>query len=50
MYQGVLRDDARRRKKMLQREEELKESLRKREQYERVQRVHGGESVSDAPS
>jgi protein PET117 len=39
MYQGVVRDDARRREKMQQREEELRESQRKRELYERVQTV-----------
>ena len=39
MYKGVLRDDERRREKMQQRELELQESLRKRELYERVQRV-----------
>ena len=39
MYKGVLRDDARRQEKMRQREDELRESLRKRELYERVQRV-----------
>jgi protein PET117 len=39
MYQGVVRDDARRLEKMKQREEELRESQRKRELYERVQAV-----------
>ena len=39
MYQGVLRDDARRLEKHKQREEALQESLRKRELYERVQTV-----------
>ena len=39
MYQGVLRDDARRLDKHRQREEALQESLRKRELYERVQTV-----------
>jgi len=39
MYQGVLRDDARRLEKHRQREEALQESLRKRELYERVQTV-----------
>lgn len=39
MYKGVLRDDERRREKMRQREEELQESVRKRELYERVQTV-----------
>ncbi|KAH9943813.1 hypothetical protein B0H21DRAFT_823471 [Amylocystis lapponica] len=45
MYKGVLRDDERRREKMRQREEELQESLRKRELYERVQRVSGSENL-----
>jgi protein PET117 len=39
MYQGVLRDDERRREKMKKRHEDLQESLRKREEYERVQAV-----------
>ena len=39
MYQGVLRDDARRLDKHRQREEALQESLRKRELYEKVQTV-----------
>jgi protein PET117 len=39
MYQGVLRDDERRKEKMRQREEELRESQRKRVLYERVQTV-----------
>lgn len=39
MYQGVLRDDARRLEKHRQREDALEESLRKRELYERVQTV-----------
>ena len=39
MYQGVLRDDERRREKMKKRADDLQESLRKREQYERVQSV-----------
>jgi len=39
MYQGVLRDDERRREKMKQREEDLKASQNKREIYERVQAV-----------
>ncbi|KAF7315203.1 hypothetical protein MIND_00034700 [Mycena indigotica] len=39
MYQGVLRDDERRREKREKREEELRESQRKREIYEKVQRV-----------
>jgi protein PET117 len=45
MYQGVLRDDERRREKMRQRQAELEESRKKREIYERVQNVQkpGGE-------
>ena len=39
MYQGVLRDDERRREKMKKREEALQESSRKRQEYERVQSV-----------
>lgn len=39
MYKGVLRDDERRREKMKQREEDLIESQRKRELYERAQNV-----------
>lgn len=39
MYQGVLRDDARRLEKHRHREEALQESLRKRELYERLQTV-----------
>jgi len=39
MYQGVLRDDERRREKMRQRQAELEESRRKREVYESVQNV-----------
>ncbi|KAF9466115.1 hypothetical protein BDZ94DRAFT_1158890 [Collybia nuda] len=39
MYQGVLRDDERRRAKMKQREENLLDSKRKRELYERTQAV-----------
>ncbi|KAH9840061.1 uncharacterized protein C8Q71DRAFT_745652 [Rhodofomes roseus] len=44
MFQGVLRDDERRREKTRQRELDLQESHRKREIYERVQ------SVSNHPS
>lgn len=47
MYQGVLRDDERRREKMRRREEELRESQRKREVYERVQPVSGIASTSE---
>ena len=39
MYQGVIRDDERRREKMRQREEDLQRSIEKRELYERVQAV-----------
>lgn len=39
MYQGVLRDDERRREKMRQREEDYQRSIQKRELYERVQTV-----------
>ncbi|KAI4523824.1 hypothetical protein EV122DRAFT_221418 [Schizophyllum commune] len=39
MYQGVLRDDVRRREKMLQRQLDLEESKKKREIYERAQKV-----------
>ena len=39
MYKGVLRDDERRKQKMKKRQEELEDSQRKREIYERVQRV-----------
>jgi hypothetical protein len=47
MYQGVLKDDERRREKRRQREEELLSSQRKRELYERVQKV---EKSMDQPS
>ncbi|KAG2042636.1 hypothetical protein BDR03DRAFT_1006306 [Suillus americanus] len=39
MFQGVIRDDARRLEKMRQREEEFRESSRRREMYEQVQNV-----------
>ena len=39
MYQGVLRDDERRKEKMRKREEDLRASQEKRAVYERVQRV-----------
>ena len=45
MYQGVLRDDARRLEKHKQREEALQESLRKRELYEKVQTVSSPASL-----
>lgn len=40
MYKGVLRDDERRRQKVLQRQAELEESRRRREIYGRIQTVH----------
>jgi len=46
MYQGVLKDDKRRREKKRQREEELLASQRKREIYERSQKV---EKCTDLP-
>ncbi|KAF8916017.1 hypothetical protein CPB85DRAFT_1199847, partial [Mucidula mucida] len=39
MYQGVIKDDARRREKMQQRQQAFDESQRKRELYESVQKV-----------
>jgi len=39
MYQGVLKDDERRREKMQQRQAEFDESKRKREIYEQVQTI-----------
>lgn len=39
MYQGVLKDDERRKEKLKKREADLQESLRKRAEYERVQTV-----------
>ena len=39
MYKGVLRDDERRRAKLKQREDELRESQRKHQIYERVQAI-----------
>ncbi|KAI0358016.1 hypothetical protein OH77DRAFT_1397484 [Trametes cingulata] len=50
MYQGVLRDDERRREKMRQREEELQRSMQKRELYERVQTVSKRAFDSEGPS
>ncbi|KAG6332377.1 hypothetical protein ID866_6709 [Astraeus odoratus] len=47
MYQGVLRDDERRREKMRQREEDHRVSQRKREIYERVQTVVPSELTDD---
>jgi protein PET117 len=43
MYKGVLRDDERRKEKMRQREEALRDSQKKREIYERVQTVGSSE-------
>jgi len=43
MYQGVLRDDERKREKMRQRQAELEESRKKREIFERVQDVQKNE-------
>ena len=43
MFQGVLRDDERRREKMRQRQEEFEESQRKRVIYERTQTVVSSE-------
>jgi protein PET117 len=43
MFQGVIRDDARRLEKMRQREEEFRASSRKREVYEQVQTVVSGD-------
>ncbi|KAH7926056.1 hypothetical protein BV22DRAFT_1010058 [Leucogyrophana mollusca] len=48
MFQGVLRDDARRKEKMRQREEEFLASSRKREIYERVQTVVSSSEVGEA--
>ncbi|KAF9266296.1 hypothetical protein L218DRAFT_922895 [Marasmius fiardii PR-910] len=45
MYQGVLRDDERRREKMQQRQAEFDESRRKRELYERIQVVDKSSGV-----
>jgi protein PET117 len=42
MYQGVLRDDIRRREKMRQRQEDLNASKKKRELYEHTQTVDCG--------
>lgn len=47
MYQGVVRDDERRREKMKQREEEFRISQRKRETYERVQTVVSSDASND---
>lgn len=47
MYKGVLKDDERRREKMQQREDDLLESQRKRELYERVQTVGGTDATAN---
>ena len=39
MYQGVIRDDERRKRKMKEREEDFLRSQQKRSKYESVQRV-----------
>ncbi|KAF5338408.1 hypothetical protein D9611_012491 [Ephemerocybe angulata] len=39
MYQGVLRDDERRKEKMRQRQDKFDESQRRRALYEKVQKV-----------
>ncbi|KAG9081016.1 hypothetical protein FRC07_014695, partial [Ceratobasidium sp. 392] len=44
MYQGVVRDEARQAAKKKQRQQELLESRRKRELYERVQTVNSTSS------
>ncbi|KIP03015.1 hypothetical protein PHLGIDRAFT_95324 [Phlebiopsis gigantea 11061_1 CR5-6] len=46
MYQGVLRDEERRKEKMHQRQADFEESQRKRALYEQVQRVHSSTSSS----
>lgn len=48
MYQGVLRDEERRKEKMQQRQAELEESQRKRALYEQVQRVSASAAPPDA--
>jgi protein PET117 len=47
MYQGVLRDDERRKRKMKEREADFLQSQRKREIYENVQRVEAVQIESD---
>ncbi|KIJ20900.1 hypothetical protein PAXINDRAFT_6679 [Paxillus involutus ATCC 200175] len=46
MFQGVLRDDERRREKMRRRQEDFQESQRKREAYESTQTVVSGKGSS----
>jgi protein PET117 len=48
MYQGVLRDDERRKRKMKERDEDLLRSQRKREIYESVQQVENIVQVPDS--
>lgn len=48
MYQGVIRDDERRKRKMKERDEDLLRSQRKREIYESVQRVENIVQVPDS--
>jgi len=50
MYQGVLRDDERRRAKYMKRKEELEASMRKRELYERLQTVSGANEEENRSS
>ncbi|CAE6457899.1 unnamed protein product [Rhizoctonia solani] len=45
MYMGVIRDEARQAAKKKQREQELVESLKKREIYERVQTIGPGSNT-----
>ncbi|KAF5316657.1 hypothetical protein D9619_006422 [Psilocybe cf. subviscida] len=46
MYQGVLKDDERRRQKLEERRQEFLASQKKRELYESVQRVQPSEDTS----
>jgi protein PET117 len=48
MYQGVLRDNERRRRKLKEREEDFLRSQRKREVYERVQHVESAAPLSES--
>jgi len=50
MYLGVLRDDARRREKMKEREGKHLESQRKRAIYESVQNVSSSSESSQSPT
>ncbi|KAF8591739.1 hypothetical protein K439DRAFT_1325961 [Ramaria rubella] len=49
MYQGVVRDDERRREKLVQRQADYELSKKNREIYERTQRA-GGDSTEDSNS